>query len=152
MAWRGPQSLLSPEYHLPRFNRVDPVAIFVDVSVVAHPRLPQGFFGRWRLAEGREAQTVRQVFYSPDDGADGQYDVLAAWINGRRTLATLLWVWDSAAGLSALVIGGDHGLRLSPVSASTGNGTTDFGTPGLWLSIENTDDFAETYLLLADRA
>lgn len=128
------------------------MAHFIDVSVVAHPRIPNGFFGRWKLAEGRDAQSIRQVFYSPDDGADGQYEVAAAWSDGRRTLAKLVWVEDSAAGVSALLIGGDHGLRLSPAPATTGAEETALGTPGLWLSDEKNDDFSEAFLLLADDA
>lgn len=105
------------------------MARFVEVTVVAHPELPEGFFGRWRLAEGRAEDLRAQVDYSPDEGEDGCYAVEALWRDGRRGPARQVWVEDSAAGVSALLIGGDLGLRLR--------------LPG-------QPEHAEAYLLLAE--
>lgn len=116
------------------------MAQFVEVSVVAHPQLPEGFFGRWKLADGRQEIAVSQVFYSPDEGEDGQYLVEAAWSDGRRTAARQVWVEDSAAGVSALLVGGDLGLRLFQ----------SLGEPGLWLAADRTEEFVEAYLLLSE--
>lgn len=126
------------------------MAKFVDVSVIAHPEIPEGFFGRWKLADGRQEVTVSQVFYSPDEGEDGQYLVEAAWSDGRRTAARQVWVEDSAAGVSALLVGGDLGLRLFPGGVEEGPGSGGLGEPGLWLAADRIGEFVEAYLLLSE--
>lgn len=99
---------------------------FAEVAVAPHAALPDGFSGRWKQA-GNSA-SVEQAYYSPDQGTDGIFQVVAAWSDGRRTPALQVPVEDSAAGLSLLVIGGDLGLRL-------------------WR--EQGEEWAEPYLLLA---
>lgn len=88
------------------------MAQFIDVAVVPHPSMPEGFCGRWRRAPDRAEQACSHAYYSPDDGPDGVYAVAAQWSDGRRTPARRLWVEDSAAGVSVLLVGGDWGLRL----------------------------------------
>jgi hypothetical protein len=126
------------------------MAQFVEVSVNAHPRLPEGFFGRWKLATGRQETAVSQVFYSPDEGEEGQYRVEAVWSDGRRTPARQVWVEDSAAGVSALLVGGDLGLRLFQGDGEAGPGNGGLGDPGLWLAVDRIEEFVEAYLLLSE--
>lgn len=83
---------------------------FVEVTVEPHADLPDGFSGRWMTASA--AEEVATAWYAPDDGEDGDYPVVALWRDGRATAARAVWVEDSAAGLSRLVWGGDHGLRI----------------------------------------
>lgn len=126
------------------------MAQFVEVSVIAHPGIPEGFFGRWKLADGRDETAVSQVFYSPDEGEDGPYLVEAAWSDGRRTPARQVWVEDSAAGVSALLVGGDLGLRLFPGGGEQEPGSGSHGEPGLWLATVRTEELFEAYLLLSE--
>jgi hypothetical protein len=76
------------------------------------------------------AAPIDSVWYAPDDGPDGDYPVEALWHDGTATPAQAVWVEDSAAGLSQLVYGGDHGLRIGGPAGAR---------------------WAEPYLLLAGR-
>lgn len=100
---------------------------FADVEVAPHPALPEGFSGRWMCAG--DSTEVTEIYYTPDQGPDGVYQVTAQWCDGRRSPAVQVPVEDSAAGVSQLLIGGDYGLRL-------------------WR--EGGPEWAESYLLLAE--
>lgn len=90
------------------------MAGFVTVAVEPHAALPDGAVARWKVAGSpREALLVR---YESDDGLEGEWQVWSCDADGRLGPAHAVWVDDSSAGLSWLLYGGDHGLRLRHVA------------------------------------
>ena len=67
----------------------------------------------------RAAQAVSLVQYESDDGLDGVWQVWACDAAGNHGEARAVLVDDSSAGLSWLVHGGDHGLRLRHEATDT---------------------------------
>jgi len=102
---------------------------FVTVHVEEHDALPDGCSQRFR-ASG-EARPVHHVTYEPEDGDAGTWEVHGALADGTTTTAVARPVDDSSAGTSILVVGGDHGLRLTSTTGQV---------------------VAEAYLLLAPTA
>ena len=88
---------------------------FVTVLVEEHEALPDGCVQRFR-ATG-DAREVRHVAWEPEDGEAGTWAVRGQLADGTSTPALARPVDDSSAGTSILVVGGDHGLRLT---SSTG--------------------------------
>jgi len=69
----------------------------------------------------------------------GSAEVIVGWSSagdGTRTRVQFAEVTDSGAAVSVLVVGGDYGLRIRPVTSS---GPWDLG---------NSDERGEPYLLL----
>ena len=101
---------------------------FIQIQVEEHDELPDGCCLRYKAeGPGREIARVR---WESEDGTDGIWTLEAAWSDGRRTAAQAYPVEDSSAGTSILVVGGDHGLRLT--------------------SIDTGQRVAEPYLLLGE--
>lgn len=105
-------------------------SLFVEVRVEEHDALPDGCCLRWK-AQG-QGRVVSEVRYEAESGTAGLWAVEAASADGARAAATAYPVDDSSAGTSTLIVGGDHGLRLT--SKDTG------------------EVVAEPYLLLAGSA
>lgn len=87
---------------------------FVTVHVEEHEALPDGCSQRFR-ATG-EARVVHHVAYGPEDGDAGTWAVIGQRADGTTTPALARPVDDSSAGTSFLVVGGDHGLRLTSIA------------------------------------
>ena len=101
-------------------------ARFIDVVFEGHPDLPGGCSVRFK-AHG-PVHAVHRVRFEPDDGPEGIWRVHACDA-GSLGPAHAAVVDDSSAGLSTLVWGGTHGLRLRREGG--------------------TDEVAEAWLLLA---
>jgi hypothetical protein len=86
---------------------------FILVQVDEHEVLPDGCSLRFR-AQG-EGTTVEQVEWESEDGTAGRWRVTGASADGALVAATAYAVDDSSAGTSILIVGGDHGLRLTSV-------------------------------------
>lgn len=84
---------------------------FIDVLVEEHDALPEGCTLRFR-AHG-EGRPVARVRYESEDGVAGEWSVAGAYADGSERPAIGYLVDDSGAGTSLLVVGGDHGLRLT---------------------------------------
>jgi hypothetical protein len=70
---------------------------------------------------------------------DGSAEVIVGWASdgdGSPTGVQFADVTDSGAAVSVLVVGGDYGLRIRPITST-----------GPW-SLENEDERGEPYLLL----
>src|SRR6478735_7122868 len=91
------------------------MATFIDVQVEAHDELPDGCSRRVK-AEG-PAASVTLVRYETEDGDLHTWKVVAARSDGTTTQARGVPIEDSSAGTSILVVGGDHGLRLTSADA-----------------------------------
>ena len=102
---------------------------FVTVHVEEHEVLPEGCSQRFR-ATGEE-RVVHHVAYEPEDAGAGTWEVRGQRADGTTTPAIARPVDDSSAGTSILVVGGDHGLRLTSTTGQV---------------------IAEAYLLLAPSA
>jgi hypothetical protein len=105
-------------------------ARFIDVQVEEHPELPDGCSLRFR--ENGERRAVALVRYESEAGTAGIWRVEAARADGTRAPAQAVSVDDSSAGTATLIVGGEHGLRLT--------------------SLESGDTASEPYLLLAESA
>jgi GTP cyclohydrolase II len=87
--------------------------LFVDVSVEPHAALPDGLMLRFKAAPEARPAPISRVRYTADDAdAARWYRVESQDADGRPGPATAVAVEDSAAGVSMLVHGGAHGLRL----------------------------------------
>jgi len=98
-------------------RRVSPTASpaprFVDVSVDPHAALPDGLMLRFKAAPDATFAAISRVDYTPEDAdAPGPFRVEGRDATDRPCSARAISVEDSAAGVSVLVFGGDHGLRL----------------------------------------
>jgi hypothetical protein len=102
---------------------------FVTVMVDEHAAIPDGCCMRFKAVGG--ARVVKRVRLD-DDPSSGAWEVEAATLSGDAAPAIGVLVEDSSAGLSMLVYGAEHGLRLRPTSGGS--------------------VVAEPYLLLAERA
>jgi hypothetical protein len=100
---------------------------FVNVQVEEHEELPEGCCLRFRAQS--EGRPVERISYESESGVGGAWSVVGRAADGARADATAYAVDDSSAGTSLLIVGGDHGLRLT--SLATG------------------ETIAEAYLLLA---
>ncbi|MBX3264091.1 MAG: hypothetical protein KIS78_35805 [Labilithrix sp.] len=87
---------------------------FVDVRVEEHDALPDGCSLRFRAQDAGAA--VTEIAWESDDGVAGTWRVEAASSDGARGPATAFAVDDSSAGTSMLIVGGDHGLRLTSLA------------------------------------
>ena len=86
------------------------MALYIDIYVDPHDAIPDGASLRYKAEN--TPQTVRQVRYESDDGLDGVWTISSRADDGQESSAYWVTVEDSGAGTSALVYGGDHGLRL----------------------------------------
>ncbi len=102
-------------------------SIFVNVDVEEHDALPEGCCLRFR-AQG-EGRPIERVTYESETGTSGIWSVAGRAADGTARAATAFEVDDSSAGTSLLVVGGEHGLRLT--------------------SVETGETIAEAYLLLS---
>lgn len=103
---------------------------FLTVQVEEHDALPDGCSKRFRATD--EGRPVTRVSYESEAGVGGAWDVQGVNADGSTFTPTVYPVDDSSEGTSMLVVGGDHGLRLT--------------------SQETNDVVAEPYLLLARSA
>lgn len=87
---------------------------FVNVQVEEHDELPDGCCLRFR-AQG-EGRRVTEVAYESENGTGGTWRIEGRASDGAITPATAFEVDDSSAGTSLLVVGGDHGLRLTSIT------------------------------------
>jgi hypothetical protein len=88
---------------------------FLTILVEEHPALPDGCCMRFKLAG--EPRPVRRLHYELPDGPGSQeWLVAGADAADGPTAALAVPVEDSGAGLSVLVYGAEHGLRLRPAS------------------------------------
>jgi GTP cyclohydrolase II len=96
-----------------RVSPAPPVPNFVDVCVEAHTALPDGLMLRFKAAPEARTTAVSRVDYAPEDAdVAGPFRVEGRDADDRPCPAQAITVEDSAAGVSVLVYGGDHGLRL----------------------------------------
>jgi GTP cyclohydrolase II len=87
--------------------------LFVDVSVEPHAALPDGLMLRFKAAPEARPAPVTRVRYTAEDADEARwYRVESQDAAGQPGTAVAVAVEDSAAGVSMLVYGGDHGLRL----------------------------------------
>ena len=86
------------------------MARYIDIYVDPHDAIPDGASLRYKAEN--EPCTVCRVRYESDDGDDGVWTVVSRSDDGLESAAHWVTVEDSGAGTSALVFGGDHGLRL----------------------------------------
>jgi hypothetical protein len=100
---------------------------FVNVDVLEHEALPDGCCLRFRAQT--EGRPIERVTYESETGVGGVWTVTAHDADDRATTARAFEVDDSSAGTSLLVIGGEHGLRLT--------------------SVDTGETIAEPYLLLS---
>lgn len=101
---------------------------FVNVQVEEHAELPDGCCLRFRAQSA--ARPVAAVAYESEAGTGGSWRVEGRASDGALTPALSFEVDDSSAGTSLLVVGGDHGLRLT--SLATGETVVE---PYLLLSL-----------------
>jgi hypothetical protein len=87
---------------------------FVNVQVEEHDELPDGCCLRFRAQSA--ARRVEEVTYESETGTGGTWRVEGRTAGGAVTPATAFEVDDSSAGTSLLVVGGEHGLRLTSVT------------------------------------
>ena len=106
---------------------------FVNVDVVEHEALPDGCCLRFRAQT--EGRAIERVTYESESGTGGIWTVAAHDAADRPTAATAFEVDDSSAGTSLLVVGGEHGLRLT--SVATGETIAE---PYLLLSLQSALD------------
>jgi hypothetical protein len=106
---------------------------FVNVDVAEHEALPDGCCLRFRAQT--EGRTIERVTYESETGTGGVWTVTGHDGEGRATAATAFEVDDSSAGTSLLVVGGEHGLRLT--SMATGETIAE---PYLLLSLRSASD------------
>ncbi|MCK6572228.1 GTP cyclohydrolase II [Myxococcota bacterium] len=90
-----------------------PEPVFVDVAVDPHAALPDGLMLRFKAAPDATVVPISRVEYTPEDADEaGPFRVEGRDGADRPCSARAVTVEDSAAGVSVLVFGGDHGLRL----------------------------------------
>ena len=91
---------------------------FVTVYVEEHEAIPDGCSMRFRATSERaDAVPVHHVRYEPEDGGEeATWSVRGAQADGTSPTATVQPVDDSSAGTSMLVVGGNHGVRLTSES------------------------------------
>lgn len=87
---------------------------FVNVQVEEHDDLPEGCSLRFRAQT--EGRPVARITYESESGVGGGWSVEGRAANGQRVPATAFEVDDSSAGTSLLIVGGDHGLRLTSIA------------------------------------
>lgn len=85
-------------------------ARFVDVDVVQHDAIPDDVLLRFKLAG--EPRPLPRLFYEPETGPDVWCRVEGRDEDEAPVPAMVVEVEDSSAGISALVYGGRHGLRM----------------------------------------
>ena len=71
-----------------------------------------------RFRSQGDSRLVERVFWESDEGVAGTWHVEAAASDGSRSSALAIEVDDSSAGTSILIVGGDHGLRLTSLETS----------------------------------
>jgi len=91
-----------------------PGRAFVTVMVEEHEALPDGCVQRFRATGG--PRVVHHVAWESEEGVGGTWAVRGALADGSAAPALARPVDDSSAGTSILVVGGDHGLRLTSES------------------------------------
>ncbi len=101
---------------------------WVEVYVEPHDALPDGASMRFKANDA--PRPVTRVHYESDDGDDGVWEVRAPTEEGIPKPAMTCLTDDSGAGQSALVYGGDLGLRLT-------QGDLEIAEP--WLLLDPND-------------
>ncbi|HVH42883.1 MAG TPA: hypothetical protein VM925_11090 [Labilithrix sp.] len=87
------------------------MARFIDVLVEEHDDLPEGCSLRFRAQDA--GAIVERIMWESDSGTRGVWRVEGRTSGGERTPAVAHAVDDSSAGTSILIVGGEHGLRLT---------------------------------------
>ena len=105
---------------------------FVDIQVEEHAAIPEGCSMRFRAQDA--GTTIDRVVWESESGRAGTWLVVGRRSDGGDVPAVAHAVDDSSAGTSILVVGGDHGLRLTPVDGDA------------------SDTVAEPYLLVSRSA
>ncbi len=83
---------------------------WVEIYVEPHDALPDG--ASMRFKANSKPRPIATILYESDDGDDGEWEVWAPSEEGIPKKAMVCLTDDSGAGESALVYGGDLGLRL----------------------------------------
>ena len=83
---------------------------WVEVYVEPHDALPDGASMRFKALN--EPQALSQVHYESDDGDEGLWRIWSPTASGGQESALTCLTDDSGAGQSALIYGGELGLRL----------------------------------------
>jgi hypothetical protein len=86
---------------------------FIDVVLEPDAELSEDLYLRFKLVAGTKASPVTRVRYTSDEGLSGEWAVLGRAEQGAVVVAMVAKVEDSSAGVSMLVMGGLHGVRLS---------------------------------------
>jgi hypothetical protein len=86
---------------------------FIDVVLEPDAELAEDLYLRFKLVEGTQSGPVTRVRYTSDEGLSGEWRVEGRAEQGTLVVATVAKVEDSSAGVSMLVMGGLHGVRLS---------------------------------------
>ena len=86
---------------------------FIDVVLEPDAELAEDLYLRFKLVAGTKAAPVTRVRYTSDEGLAGDWAVEGRAEQGAVVAAIVAKVEDSSAGVSMLVMGGVHGVRLS---------------------------------------
>ena len=103
---------------------------FVEVYVEEHEAVPEGCSMRFRAQT--DGEPIDTVYWEAEDGREGRWRVVGRRSDGQDVPAVAFAVDGSSAGTSILVVGGDHGLRLTPLDAA--QGTSAVAEPYLLVS------------------
>ena len=116
--------------------------LFFDVCVEPHDALPDGLMLRFKATPGALPSSITRVRHTPEDSDESRwFRIEGLDADDRPVPARAVTVEDSAAGLSVLVFGGEHGLRLF---ADDPAGRGPDAAPGT----ATASALAETHLLL----
>jgi len=84
---------------------------FIDIQVEEHEAIPDGCSMRFRAQD--DGARIERIAWESEDGRAGTWRVVGRRSDGEDVAAIAYAVDDSSAGTSILVVGGDHGLRLT---------------------------------------
>ena len=91
---------------------------FIDVVLEPDAELTEDLYLRFKLVAGTNAAPVTRVRYTSDEGVSGVWLGEGRAAEGALGAALVAKVEDSSAGVSMLVVGGLHGVRLSLVDGA----------------------------------
>lgn len=99
----------------------------LELIVDAHDAVPEGCSRRFKTRGA--ALTVTRIYWESDDGDEGPFDVVGLTADDTEIAAQRVDIEDSSAGISVLVYGGDHGLRLRWVGPGAPRGPAEIVEP-----------------------
>jgi hypothetical protein len=91
---------------------------FIDVELEPDAELSEELYLRFKLAAEAAPGAVTRVRYESDEGLSGEWRVEGRAKDGALVQATFAKVEDSSAGISMLIVGGIHGVKLTHSSGA----------------------------------